>query len=296
MRNCFVPGCDAHCKKSNIVQRKMFLAPIKQLDLWAELLPNKRNFKKHDRVCERHFKEEDIIQFWEVNINGLVHLTPRDKPKLRENAVPCKNLPNKDEVLEESPKRQIEKIQILSNKIVAPAKRRIQAVEEKGKPPIKRLTKKPKMILIEKKTKSEEAVIESPAEVNGEEEPKSIEIEPEPIAAVEISVEEYEMTENLQEKLDAFECIYDEAFDVTLPSLLWGIHRDPEKKFIAFSEFNQSTMTTSKLLHITDTCHCKIFINNKLKSSKNLNHEELSTESLSLLLEELVVKESEASS
>lgn len=57
-----------------------------------------------------------------------------------------------------------------------------------------------------------------------------------------------------------FESIYDDIYEVVLPSTLWGIHRDPERKFIVFSEFDVSTMDTAKLLHISDTCQLKAFI------------------------------------
>lgn len=286
MRNCFVPGCDAFCKKNNIVQRKMFLPPVKLLERWAELLPNKRSFKKHDRVCERHFNEEDIIQYWEANIKGQIHLTPRDKPKLRENAIPCKNLPSKDGSEEEVLlKKQNEKVQILSQKIIAPAKRKLDERREKAL--VKKSGKKQKTkLLIGRKVPAEvQEVAIDVHEANVP--PASIEIEPECALMTDIIAEAVEINENSQENVNAFESIYEEAFDVTLPSLLWGIHRDPDVKFIVFSEFSQSTMTTSKLLHITNTCHCETFINNKRKSSMNLHHEKLTTDFVSTLLDEL---------
>lgn len=55
----------------------MFLPPAKLFDAWSKVLPNKRPLKAHDRVCERHFEDGDIIQFWESTINGQIHQTPR---------------------------------------------------------------------------------------------------------------------------------------------------------------------------------------------------------------------------
>lgn len=37
---------------------------------------------------------------------------------------------------------------------------------------------------------------------------------------------------------EAFINLYEEIFDVTLPSEIWGIHRDPQETLIAFSRLN----------------------------------------------------------
>ena len=145
MRNCFVLGCDALSKKQNKVQRKMFLPPKHLVSSWAEVLPNKkRPFKESDRVCELHFDESDIIDFWTSKINGQVHITPRDKPKLKANAIPSRNLPTSDgaplkpKVINPAEKmlnKRNEKIKILSEKILFPAKRkRLNEDEEENFP------------------------------------------------------------------------------------------------------------------------------------------------------------------
>lgn len=84
-----------------------------------------------------------------------------------------------------------------------------------------------------------------------------------------------------------FETLYDEAFDVTLPSLLWGIHRDPDRKFLAFSKFNPATMMISKLVHISNNFHCTTQINSVPKSSNVLKLEQLAVEHVSTILDEL---------
>lgn len=274
MRNCFVLGCDAFCKKTDSVQRKMFLAPKKLISQWTAVLPNKkRAFKEHDRVCERHFDEADIVQFWESTINGQKHLTPRDKPKLRENAIPCKNLPTADDNApkfdEQMLKKRNDKAKVLSEKIIAPAKRKFKicdADEEENPSKIS----KPEIVII-----SAQILEDKTDEVDDMH--KIIE-------AAEI---EFALEVNTEQQQELFESLYDEAFDVTLPSLLWGIHRDPDRKFIAFSEFNQKTMSNCKLLHITDTLRCTTFINNKLNSSRMLQIEEQVTDYVSAMLEEL---------
>jgi hypothetical protein len=238
------------------------------------VLPNKkRQFKEHDRVCERHFDESDIVQFWESNINGQVHLTPRDKPKLRENAIPSKNLPTADanslKPEEEILKIRNEKVKILSNKIVFPAKRKLKKdVDDEEKKPSK--VKKVEAIVVitpvlEEKTDKDDEMLKVI---------EAAEIE----FAVEVTTTEHQ---------EVFENLYDEAFDVTLPSLLWGIHRDPERKFIAFSEFNQKTMSNCKLLHITDSLRCTSFMNNVLKSSQMLQIQGQVMDFVSAMLEEL---------
>lgn len=261
MRNCFVLGCDAYCKKIGTSQRMMFLAPKKLLNQWIAVLPHKkRTFKAHDRVCERHFDEADIVQFWESTINGQVHLTKRDKPKLRENAVPSKNLPSADESPlkpQEEQNKRSGRAKILSQQIIKPAKRKLKSEDEE--PAIQ-------WVKIENIVPFTEEVTDM----------KKI-------------IEEAEIEFNLStENQEIFESLYDGAFDVILPSLLWGIHRDPDRKFMAFSEFNQKTMSNCKLLHITDGLRCSTFINNNLKSSKMLEVEEQATcHFLSSMLEEL---------
>lgn len=288
MRNCFVPGCDAHCKRTNTIQRKMFLAPTKLFEEWANVLPNKRSFKQHDRVCERHFKESDIIQFWEVNINGKVHLTPRDKPKLREDAIPTKNLPSKEDfqllsspklINDESLKKRSENIEILSKTIIRSKKR---LASKKTDEPIK--TKIIKLIETDEEIDIVANIIPKvttlPCLTETEKRETFSDVKS------ELAVEVVD-TETCMEKIEMFENLFEEAFDVTLPSLLWGIHRDPDRKFIAFSEFNVTSMSMSKLFHITDTCQYKTFIGNQLKSSKTLSHELLTADHLSTLLDEL---------
>ena len=278
MRNCFVLGCDALCKKQNKMQRKMFLPPKHLLKTWADVLPNKkRPFKESDRVCELHFDECDIIDFWSSKINGQVHITPRDKPKLKVNAIPSRNLPTSDgaplkpKVINPAEillNKRNEKIQILSEKILFPAKRkRINEVEEEKVDEKESLEKVQKTIDYE--------VVETPII--------------EEISDMQKVIEEAEIEFELAsaEHQEAFDNLYDEAFDVTLPSLLWGIHRCPSRKFIAFSEFSQKTMTNGKLLHINFSLRCTTFINNKLKSSKMLQVEKQVTDYVSEMLEEL---------
>lgn len=69
-------------------------------------------------------------------------------------------------------------------------------------------------------------------------------------------------TEMEQNYMAMFESIYDDIYEVVLPNTLWGIHRDPDRRFIVFSEFDASIMNTAKLLHISDSLEMKAFIYN----------------------------------
>lgn len=71
-----------------------------------------------------------------------------------------------------------------------------------------------------------------------------------------------EIIDDNQQPNAVFESIFDDIYEVVLPTTLWGVHRDPNRKFIAFSEFDASNMTTSKLLHITDTLEMKAYFYN----------------------------------
>lgn len=64
---------------------------------WVDILPKKRAFKRQDRVCDRHFKPEDIIKTWAHIIDGKEVLLDRDKPKLNPEAIPELNIPSVEE-------------------------------------------------------------------------------------------------------------------------------------------------------------------------------------------------------
>lgn len=115
MRNCFVPHCDAFCKKNGIIKRMMFSAPkvmaililclfylsivcsfyIQQdrFENWKSILFNKRAFRETDRVCERHFDRSQILTHWDHIIEGELCQLEREKPKIKPDAVPYLNLP-----------------------------------------------------------------------------------------------------------------------------------------------------------------------------------------------------------
>lgn len=233
-------------------------------DKWKEKLANKREFKMHDRVCERHFDCGDIIEYWENNINGEIHRTKRDKPKLRENAVPTLHLPSWSEFSATAASAQKKKIEILSHKIIS-TKRKIPADDEKA-------GKMRKILVISpvKNSKNTSEVVEEISEIED----------------AQFSIIDEQNEERKEKEVESFENLFDEAFDVTLPSTLWGIHRDPERKFLIFSTFDEKLMKFHKFLHLDCELKSKIVNNDKVTEGK-LEIEKCTTDYISEWLDKI---------
>jgi hypothetical protein len=78
----------------------MMFQPPKEdslFQVWKDLLPKKREFKKLDKICELHFDPADIERVWEHTINGQKVLMERGKPRLKKFSTPTLNLPTEDE-------------------------------------------------------------------------------------------------------------------------------------------------------------------------------------------------------
>lgn len=222
---------------------------------WKEKLANKREFKKNDRVCERHFDPEHIIMYWENNINGTIHRTKREKPKLTSTAVPTLNLPTWEEFTSPSPqKKQTEKIKILQHQII----KRPHEEEVRKEPisPIKKLKTDNRTTIVPltpTPKKTTQIVIPKPVD---------------------------------EDTLELFENLYDEVMDVTLPNTLYGINRCPERDFIVFNKFDVNRMGFSKYLYIHKSLNCKLFIGGKVTASK-LAKEQCNTEYISNWLDKI---------
>jgi hypothetical protein len=236
----------------------MFIPPKHAVEKWAEVVKNKkRKLNKNDRVCERHFNENDIIEFWESRINGQIHRTPRDKPKLRESAIPVKNL---SIISQKSPTKHTNS----NNKRI-----HIEATPT--------LDGKRNRLCDEADSVDDYDVI-LPEDIIVTE-----------TVSTEIQTLNTDVSEEVKEQnIVFFESLYDEAFDVELPSLLWGIHRDSNRKFVAFTEFNEKLLNVSRILYISETLSYKILIDGVEKSCEMLNINETSiTEQVSNLLNNL---------
>lgn len=266
-----------------MVQRKMFLPPKEMLEKWSALVKNnKRPLSKTDRVCERHFDSDDIIEFWESKINGRIHLTPRDKPKLRDTAIPTKNLASID------PKSVTDNAPTQKRKI-APREQQQESIRE---------NKLMKLICDETNDIIEQLDVDIPEDAESlfsqaTTETPIILQNPETTNKLhelyQSSIQSNDhLTEEEREKsLAIFETLYDEAFDVELPSLLWGIHRDPERKFIAFTEFNQQLMNVSKTVIVYDTLSTDLKVNGitKVQDCLTRNSESSVTEEMGTILD-----------
>ncbi|XP_035791902.1 uncharacterized protein LOC118466516 [Anopheles albimanus] len=91
----------------------------------------------------------------------------------------------------------------------------------KRKKPTKSVDKDQRMVPVE---------IESPAE-------RQVEVIELSICAPN-DVEEQSIEPVVEEVAPVFDELYDNIYDVELPSPLWGIHRDPGRKYVAFTRFD----------------------------------------------------------
>jgi len=244
-----------HSKFVHFIKLKNLIPEM--FEKWKEKLANKREFKKNDRVCERHFKSSEIIEYWENTINGVIHKTKREKPKLAPTALPTLHIPNWDEFnsLSTLQKRQFDKVKVLHTQII----KRVAHDDLKRDPksPIKRLKTDNNDVVLN----TQQAVPKTP--------PKSI---------------KQEVVDD--EILEHFENLYDEVHDVTLPNTLYGINRCPDRQFIVFNEFNAKSMGFKKYLFIDSSLNCKVYINGNVEMTR-LVKENCNTEFISEWLDKI---------
>lgn len=87
-------------------------------------------------------------------------------------------------------------------------------------------------------------------------------------------------------KRQIFDAVYDDIYEVVLPTTLWGIHRDPEeRRYIAFTLFDANDMKCAIAVKITDNFNLKIFLNGVQQTEETLD--ELSVDTLTKLLNQL---------
>uniref|UniRef100_A0A1Q3F1F7 THAP-type domain-containing protein n=1 Tax=Culex tarsalis TaxID=7177 RepID=A0A1Q3F1F7_CULTA len=264
MRNCFVPKCDAISRNPS---RTMFVVPRKDPDLfrqWQEILPqDRRPLKLNDRVCERHFREEDILRYWQHTINGQQEIILRDKPSLKPRALPVYDHQEMLALIAEAeaqPKEQ---------KLVqmSPGKRKRKNVEETDAGPVKHAKTEN---IQTSSSASDSSVVESAVhKING-------------------TIEGHAVEHNIIIEVLAhpdFETLYDEVYEVELPTTLWGIHRDLERTFIAFTEFSKDSMNVRKYLYIDQSLQYRMTVGQRTMKSGTLPA--ASTEAITELLTKL---------
>lgn len=86
-------------------------------------------------------------------------------------------------------------------------------------------------------------------------------------------------------KKETFQNLYEEVFDVTLPSELWGIHRDPQETTIAFSRLNLIESEVDLLVLIDTKWEYRVRIKGIEVDRNTL--ETLNSDSLTTLLDDI---------
>lgn len=90
---------------------------------------------------------------------------------------------------------------------------------------------------------------------------------------------------SIQCKENTFEGLYDDIFEVELPCTMYGVHRDPQRTFIAITLIDPKTMATAKALYI-DRCLCtKLIVDGRTVDSTE--HEDLTVDEISQILSTL---------
>lgn len=202
MRSCFIPLCDSFHKTKK--KRRFFLPSVRRLKRWQEILTkhNLKTFRETDKLCEFHFNPDDIETNFSTVIQGQVVAIERARPKLKDEANPCRNLsyPRKKAIKETTPliiEKSIEEVQ---------KKPKLKKVKVTGKKP-----------LIEIKDNDAAITEETP---------------PPPVPVEDVSSD--------------FLNLYEEVYEVILPSTLWAVFRCPQKEFISFVCINPVDFKVSK--------------------------------------------------
>lgn len=239
---------------------------------WKLRLFNRRPFRNNDRICERHFTNDQILTHWDHVIDGKLVQLEREKPRLKDNAIPQLNL----EVRHSHTKRTraSKKPTVVSNGM------RISVDEGcAASDPMEFSTDGDLETPLEMPTSDEEVLDEKIEKLNG-------------IGGG--TREENDGTSECELKWKIFETIYDDIYEVVLPSTLWGIHRDPDQKFIAFTQFDSVNMNCSRALYVSNEFEIRATIAGA--DVLNETAKVLSIQFLSKTLSELDEQQSESTS
>uniref|UniRef100_A0A182SGN7 THAP-type domain-containing protein n=1 Tax=Anopheles maculatus TaxID=74869 RepID=A0A182SGN7_9DIPT len=249
MRNCYVYKCDRQHKDDP--KRTMFNVPKdpQKFEEWRQALPNHRPLQPHDRVCEKHFKTTDIQRDWTYQIEGKTKKLMRTKPVLRPDAIPC-----------------IFNVMKPDDETVTTGKKRRKKSPERSEEDI--------ILLVE-------STSQRPAEEPVEREQQSVVILMEESELMDVNkrdesgvVELLAADMDVVEKESIFGELYDNIFEVELPSTLWGVHREPDRAFVAFSRFGwcpkDGNATSTVSLLIDCSLECRAWYDGKLALGKDL--------------------------
>lgn len=227
-----------------------------------------------DKVCERHFRDDEILTHWSHLIGGKIFQLKRDKPKLKSTAIPSLNLPELSTLV------TLDRINAKQTKQNAPRKRTLKS---KTQQPAKKVCTAKKRGILSENTEAKNDVNDLDATKND-----GIEILPDDSQEEEehlletASVDSNDVNEM---RINMFRNLFENVFDVILPTSLWGIHRDPDAKYIAFTMFDPAAMTTTKVLYVNESCESQVYIGGSLLSNGALR--ELNVDIVTELLNDL---------
>jgi hypothetical protein len=201
-------------------------------------------------------------------INGEIHSVTRSKPFLKKNAIPSLNLT----------------VEIVKLKPTIKSRKSAVKQEEQSEVKVEKTEKTETPEIVENQNMSVEII---QLEGDTDTAKHNIEIQEysiiDPDTNILIPIESNNISIQIdQENTEKFESVYEDIFEVLLPSTLWGVHRDPYKKFIVFSEFDKEKMATSKLFYIDHKSNYKLIVDNHCKNVGFLN--EISVDFIERLL------------
>lgn len=142
------------------------------------------------------------------------------------------------------------------------------------------------MILFYQRTKKEDPEVEPIAQVPHSSSDSSV-VES-AVHKINGSIEGHAVEHNIVIEVLAhpdFETLFDEVYEVELPSTLWGIHRDLDRTFIAFTEFSKDSMNVRKYLFIDQSLQYRMSVGQRTMQSGILPA--ASTEAITELLTKL---------
>lgn len=158
-----------------------------------------------DRICERHFTKDQILTHWDHIIDGKSVQLEREKPRLKDNAIPQLNLeyrhPHTKRNRIQVPKRQ--KVACIGTQISTEEADTAADDEMDMSNDVDRDADHLGMLRSDEKLTATDSDATTAAETRIE-------------------------TDDATTKRKIFETIYDDIYEVMLPNTLWSIHRDPE--------------------------------------------------------------------
>ncbi|XP_039960052.1 uncharacterized protein LOC126760505 [Bactrocera neohumeralis] len=325
---CSVPGCEKFNKSQN--KRFVFSFPKKKelVQKWLEAIPSlARPVKSSWRVCQYHFKPEDILKSFSHTIGGEVFLIERERPRLKPNVVPTRNLEfnkfienndretksinnHKSHVLKQSKdtdalnKKSIAQLNLAGNQDAVPEENREKACvrsveiikvhhESKVLTAVADILHRTPEFLDEDAEQFESQSFEDISNECNQNLDRADGI----IILQDKENSESSLTDNKTENLvncsnpitevDYFDNLFDSVFEVVLPTTLWGVHRSPHQKRIMFVCVDEEQLNIQKMLIVDDSGDLKMYLVSRLIREEHWPVDILTPERISDMLAEL---------